>query len=102
MIKGKGSDKSFDPISMLKKGFRFRFLNHESNDPNTLFTNPIGQLLTKSHPLGSIGKIPRKHPLLHEGAVPCFLPGCLKYLSVPESSHLCKRLRYESKENSNR
>ena len=43
-------------------------------------------------------EIPRKLPLLREGAVPCFLPGCLKYLSVPESSHPCNRLKFESKE----
>ena len=56
-------------------------------------------LLVPSGPNGLIQEIPRKLPLLRNGAVPCFLPGCPKYLSVPESSHPCKRLRFESKEN---
>ena len=49
-------------------------------------------------PNGLIQEIPRKFPLLRAGAVPCFFPGCPKYLSVPESSHPCKLLWSESKE----
>ena len=37
-----------------------------------------------SGPNGILQEVPRKFPLLRKGAVPCFLPGCPKYLSAPE------------------
>ena len=36
--------------------------------------------------------------MLRKGAIPCILPGCPKYLSIPSSSTSSKRLKIDSKE----
>ena len=51
-----------------------------------------------SGPNASLQEFPRKLPILHKDAVPCFLPSCPKYLSAPEGSKQPKRFKFEEKE----